>query len=307
VDLERAVLARLGGGCGMPVGAFARAAPEGWSLSATLAADGWEGAPAVRLARADATGPTPAAALDACMATLREAPRPAPRPEGRRLVLVTLPSSSCEAYAPALAEAGWRVLPWELIAVAPTGVALPPRAERARWVAVSSPRAAPFAAAFFDGLDGPLPRVAALGPATARALRAAGLPVHVLAPEGTGAGLAEAIAAFPADPAPILLPQAARALPDLRDGLAKRGFEALPWPVYETRPLPPAPLPPGVEAIVLASPSNVEAFTARGPPPQGVRLVAFGPSTETAMRRAGLPVHAVAPRRSASGLAEALP
>jgi uroporphyrinogen-III synthase len=291
----------------MPVGAFAQATPEGWRLCATLAAEGWEGAPAVRLARATATAPTPAAALDACMAQLRALPPPVSRGEGKRVVLVTLPPHACEAYAPTLADAGWRVVPWEIITVTPTGAPAPEGAARARWVAVSSPRAAPFAAAFFDGLQGSLPRVAALGPATARALRAAGLPVHVLAPGGTGAGLSEAIARFPAEPAPVLLPQATRALPDLRDGLAARGFEPLSWPVYETRPLPPGPPPADAEAIVLTSPSNVEAFAARGPPRPGTRLVAFGPSTETAMRRAGLPVHAVAPRRSASGLAEALP
>ena len=308
VDLERGVLAGLGGGCGMPVGAYARPTPgNGWRLAATLAADGWEGAARVRLTRAEVEAGTPEAALRECLSRLA-APLPPPaRPEGKRHVLLTLPADACEAYAPTLAEKGWRVVPWELIAVQPTQAPPPPGADRAGWLAVASPRAAPHAAAHADALRGPLPRVAALGPATARALRRHGLPVHVLAPEGTGAGLADAIAAFPAEPAPVLVPQATRPIAGLRAGLEARGFEVLPWPVYETHPLPFAPLPADAEAIVLTSPSNVEAFAARGPAPAGVRLVAFGPSTETAMRRAGLPVHAVAPRRSASGLAEVLP
>lgn len=306
VDLERRLLGRLGGGCGMPLGTHAaRTSAGAWRLSATLAPEGWEAAPAVRLARADVEAADEAGALERAHAVLLAPPSVAPLRVGGRVAALTLSPDACAAYEASFAEAGWRALPWEIIETVPTGAPAPPRAD-VKWVAVPSPRSASHAAAWLAERRLPLPRVAALGPATARALRALGVPVHVVSPDGTGAGLAEAIAAFPAQPGPVLLPQAREPMPDLAEGLAARGFEPVAWTAYGTRPRRPAPpLPPGAEAIVLTSPSNVDAYLAAGAPAAKL-LVAFGPTTETAMRRAGLPVHGVAPRRSPSGILEAL-
>ena len=307
VELERRLLGRLGGGCGMPLGTHAERVSQGWRLSATLASEGWESDPRPTLARARAEGADPESLLrqahDALLAP--PAPRPAP-PAAPRILALTLAPDACAAYEATLAEAGWRVVPWDLIETPPTGEAPPARAD-VKWLAVASPRGAPHAARWLADRRPPLPRVAALGPATARALRALGLPVHVVSPGGTGQSLADAIAVFPAPPGPVLLPQARAPTPELAEGLSARGFEPVHWAAYDTRPRRPAPaLPPGAEAVVLTSPSNVEAYLAAGAPPVK-RLVAFGPTTETAMRRAGLPVHGVAPRRSPAGILEALP
>lgn len=304
VETERALLARLGGGCGMPLGTYASPSGDGWRLVATLAQDGWEKDPRTRLRRADATAATPAGAVESALGMLqRPAPSP-PLPRAPRTLLLTLPPESCRAYAEALAAAGWSVASWETIADAPTDAPAPREARTARWIAVPSPRAARHAHRILT-VRGDTPRIAALGPATARALRALGHPVHVVAPDGTGASLAEAIAAFPAAPADVLIPQSKRALPDLADGLRARGFLPHEWPAYETRPAAP-PLPARADAIVLTSPSNAEAYAAHPQRPEGVPLVAFGPTTADAMRRLGLPVHATCPRRSASGILEVL-
>lgn len=304
VEAERMLLARLGGGCGLPLGTYATATPSGWRIEATFAPDGWEGSSRVRLHRASAEAATAAAAVEAAHRRLGEPPARVPAPPARRTLLLTLPSESCDAYADALAAAGWRAVPLPLVAHEPTAAPLPTGASRAAWIAVPSPRAAPFALQALEAQKAET-RVAALGPATARALRALGAPVHVVAPDGTGASLAEAIAAFPADPAPVLLPQSTQALPDLADGLRRRGYEPLAWPAYATMPAASARLPPA-DAILVASPSNAEAL-AKIPDVPDLPLLAFGPTTEAALRRLGLRVHATCPRRSASGILEALP
>ena len=307
VEAERALLARLGGGCGLALGATARVGAEGVTLAATWADPGWERDPRPRLGRARVEAPHDEAAVERALAALRApAPTPAPAPAPARTLLLTLSAQACRAYEEPLARRGWRVVPWELLEAEPTGALPPADAARARWVAVASPRAAPFAARWLEGREGA--RVAALGPATARALRAEGAPVHAVSAEGTGASLADALARFPGAQGPVLLPRSDDALPDLEEGLAKAGLDPLPWPVYRVRPRKPAPPPAPADALVLASPSNVEALVAsRHDLPPTLRLVAFGPATETAMRRAGLAVHGVAARRSPLGLLEALP
>jgi uroporphyrinogen-III synthase len=80
-------------------------------------------------------------------------------------------------------------------------------------------------------------RAAVVGEATARALRDAGLEPSLVASGGTGASLAEDMAA--ADPelagAAVLLPLAADARPDLAEGLAAAGAEVDAVIAYDKR------------------------------------------------------------------------
>jgi hydroxymethylbilane synthase len=66
-EAERAVLAGLGGGCGLPLGAYARRAGDRWRLDATL------GLPGGGLARARRTGLDAATVAARVAADLREA------------------------------------------------------------------------------------------------------------------------------------------------------------------------------------------------------------------------------------------
>jgi uroporphyrinogen III methyltransferase/synthase len=62
----------------------------------------------------------------------------------------------------------------------------------------------------------------------------------------------------------------------------------------------------GVDLVLLASPSAVEAFVrALGDDARGVAAAVIGPVTEAAARAAGLDVKAVAPSATAEGLAAA--
>ena len=307
VELERAVLAAMGGGCGLPLGAYAESTKEGWALYATFATGEWQGTARVHLRRASAAADSAPRALAIVTGVLLAAPPSQGRPPAQRVVALTLATEAMEAYVDTLASKGWTPTPWSLLVEEETRADLPSGAPDAGWVAVTSPRAAPFAARFVRGLGGRVPRVAALGPATTRALRRVGLPVHVVSAKGNGADLADAIARFPASAQPVLLPQAEDALPDLAEGLTRRGFHVLTWPCYRVRIAQPAPdLPPATEAIVVTSPSNVDALLAYSAKPD-LPLIAFGPTTEAAMRQRGLRVHATLAHPSPSALLEVLP
>lgn len=312
VTLERGLLAAMGGGCGMPLGAHASRHGGAWRLVATMAGEGWEQAASPVLARVEATGKGAVAkAHGRLLESLRMPSAARPAAPARGDVLVTLEQAAMAPYAAALEANGWRAHAWPLVETHETADAPPTGADEAPWVAVTSPRAVAPLSAFLRHRGGAPPRMAAVGPATVRALRAHGLPAHVVARDGTGAGLAQAIAAFPAPPAPVLVPQAKRPAGGLMEGLAKAGFEPLIWSVYDTRPRLPTPPPPAklpVDAIVFTSPSHVAAFVASGHSANAARrFVAFGPTTARAMREASLPVDAEATRRTPGGLAEVMP
>ena len=103
-------------------------------------------------------------------------------------------------------------------------------------VLTSANAVAPFA----ERLRGPLPEellIAVVGPATARAVREAGLPVHREAERAEAEGLVELVGHEMAGRR-VLFPQAADARPTLEEGLTAAGAEVIPVVAYDKR-LPP--------------------------------------------------------------------
>jgi uroporphyrinogen III methyltransferase/synthase len=159
-------------------------------------------------------------------------------------------------------------------------------------------------------------RVAAVGRATADALRAARL-VADLVPDDYQA---EAIlAAFPPPPPlshgppRVLLPQAAGARPQLRLGLAARGWQVDAVEAYQTLPraVDPALLAAagGADAICFASSSAVSSYldqVTRAAVEVPRVVVCIGPATATTARRLGLAVTVEASEHTAEGLVSAL-
>ena len=166
-------------------------------------------------------------------------------------------------------------------------------------------------------------RLAAIGPATARALEGHGLRPDVLAKEFVGEGLAEAIlAAVPAagDVRPrALLARAAKARDALPEALRAGGWDVDVVAAYETR----APGPevgerlaealegPGVDAVVFTSSSTVDnlcdlvgdraaELLAR------VRVASIGPVTSATAAKRGLRVDVTAAEYTLPGLVRAL-
>ena len=138
-------------------------------------------------------------------------------------------------------------------------------------------------------------RIAAVGPATATAIRAAGLPVDLTpATGGSAALLAEAWpAAHSAES--VLLPQSEIAGALLAERLIDKGYDVVTVTAYRTLANPlaenvAADLAAGAyEAVLLTSPSTARSL-AGTPIADGTVLGAIGSSTATAAVDAGLTI-----------------
>nr|WP_232235855.1 uroporphyrinogen-III synthase [Acidipropionibacterium acidipropionici] len=150
-------------------------------------------------------------------------------------------------------------------------------------------------------LDGLALKVAAVGRATARALKDAGVDVDLVPQQQSGAGLVDAWA----DPgARVLLPVSALAAPTVGDGLREQGCDVTRVDLYTTEPLDELPEViaqawPAFGAVVVTSSSVARAldslvsaaglsWTARQHP------VAMGRPTADTLSELGHPAAAVA-------------
>jgi hydroxymethylbilane synthase len=159
--------------------------------------------------------------------------------------------------------------------------------------------------------------VAAIGEATASRLRDLGVEPDLVAARSQAEGLLAELRDRVAPGERVVLPVSSRARSVLADGLHALGVEVIRVDAYATEIITEPD--PGTEALIadgaigavlLASPSAVEGFVRQYgtllPAMSGATFVAIGPVTASAMRSHGLPVHAVAPRPAAAGMVEAL-
>ena len=155
--------------------------------------------------------------------------------------------------------------------------------------------------------------VAAVGPATADALRMAGIEPDLVPAEHSARGLVEE---FPDAPAGgrrrVLFPCADLTANIVTDGLAQKGWDVTRVEAYRTVPLS-APEPAVLarvarsDALVLTAASSVRAFTALRTPegaavPAPAHVVCIGTTTAAAAREAGLSGVHVAWGASADGI-----
>ncbi len=131
-------------------------------------------------------------------------------------------------------------------------------------------------------------RIAAIGPATADALREHGLRVDLVAQSHTQEGLREEL-------------PAGRALLAAAEGARRDVLDADFLPLYRTVEL--APPAPDADLAVLMSGSAARALAATG---ARIPVVAIGPQTAAAAREAGLEVVAEARTHDLDGLADAV-
>lgn len=130
--------------------------------------------------------------------------------------------------------------------------------------------------------------VFAVGDATARAARDAGF-ASVRSAAGDGRALAGLIAADP--PAALLWPRAAAPAFDLAAALSGAAPVAS-VPVYETRPVDPAPAP-DFDAVLIHSPSAARILAECLPPAAAAGRLALALSPAVAAPLRGLPFAAV--------------
>ncbi|MHB1135324.1 MAG: uroporphyrinogen-III synthase [Coriobacteriia bacterium] len=158
-------------------------------------------------------------------------------------------------------------------------------------------------------------RVAAVGPATAAALRAHGIEPDFVPDEYVGEGVLDGLCVRGVGPGTrVLLPRALEAREVLPDGLRERGVRVDVVPVYETVTGPGDAvvlerLRAGeADAVTFTSPSTVRGFLrlAEGVDPGAMVVAAIGPVAARAARDAGLKVDVEPAEYTASALVSAL-
>jgi uroporphyrinogen III methyltransferase/synthase len=206
-----------------------------------------------------------------------------------RIVLTRAEETSGE-LATALRDEGFDVAECPLIRIEP--IEGPPlELAGYDWLILTS---RPGVEQLFARLDGPLPRVAVVGPGTAAALREHGVEPAVVPRRSTQEGL---VAELPRPPGRVLFAGAE----DARDVLV-RELDADFVPLYRTVGLRPEHFP-DADLVVLASPSAARALAAIR---RDLPCVSIGPVTSEEARAAGLTVATEASTHDLDGLVDAV-
>lgn len=231
------------------------------------------------------------------------------RPLSGRSVVVTRARAQASALAARFRELGAVVIEAPAIRTEPLPVELPDP-KSFDLVCVTSPNGATrLLEEVRDARALAGPTIAAIGPGTARALRAGGIEPDVVPPRAVAESLVEALAEVPVQRALIARAEEGRDV--LLDALRERGAEVVVAPLYRTLA---EPLAPEVRDAALAadfatftSASSVRSFLdAAGGTIAGPRLVSIGPATSAALREAGLEPDVEAPVHTPDGLVDAL-
>ncbi len=136
--------------------------------------------------------------------------------------------------------------------------------------------------------SGPFPRVAAVGPATARALAAAGHPPELVADPPRGDVLARLLAAELPPGARILWPCASETAGTLGPPLEAAGFQLTRVEVYRNEaPALPALAPFRAAAVFCAAPSAGRRLLAAYPFLRAAPFFCIGATTAQALRGLG--------------------
>ena len=212
---------------------------------------------------------------------------PAPK---RLRVIVTRAVEQNEPLAARIEALGHEAVRCPLIALEPVGPEVVDL-DGYDWVLVTS---AYGAREFARRAHGDWPRVAAIGPATAAALREAGVEPAVVPHVSTQEGL---LAELPRPAGRVLFvgAEGARRLP-----VDELGADFVP--LYRTRQLRPQP-PPDGDLVVLASSSAATALSALG---LDLPAVSIGPKTTRTAEAAGIRVVAEAEPHDLDGLIAAV-
>ncbi|MHB8613149.1 MAG: uroporphyrinogen-III synthase [Candidatus Dormibacteraceae bacterium] len=220
-------------------------------------------------------------------------------------VLVTRPDGESDPLVHALRRRGYRVHAVPMVQTEPVDFDVAPLA-RCDWIVLTSARGVKALADLPAG-----PKFAAVGPETARALRARGVePSHVPG-RSDGADLGDTLPDV--DGKRIALVRASAAGEDLPERLRRRGaaveeitaYRTVEGPAASAEKLQTALADPDLKAVVFASGSAVRGFLGLGGTSH-VPAITIGPRTTSSARGRGFVVIAQADAQSVSGLADAV-
>jgi hydroxymethylbilane synthase len=318
---ERAFLSALGSGCTAPVAAYATAA-DGMSEPSNTVLQGHvlvrlrglvASPDGLRVVRVSGDGAPDEIgerlAREALASGADEILRAARGPLRGRRIVVTRPREHAAVLVKRLELLGAEASVVPLISIEPLGddaafAALVERGDH-DWIVFTSANAV---RAVGSHLRHHPARMAAVGPATAQALRQVGVePAFV--PKRFAAGeIAGGLE--PLADARVLLPQSEIAEPLLADELRARGASVDVVDAYRTVAREPAEQELAVlsaaEAILVASGSAARSLASALTPSEGTLVVCIGPKTAEAAREVGLEVGLVARESTADGMIDAL-
>jgi uroporphyrinogen-III synthase len=189
-----------------------------------------------------------------------------------------------------LSREGLDVVEWPLVAIEPID-GPPVRAEGYDWLLLTSRHGVD---ELFGRLEGPLPKIAVIGPGTADAVRAHGVEPALIAGRSTQEGLVEAL---PSPAGRVLFAGAEGAR-----GVLVEELQAEVLPLYRTVELEPEAQPQG-DLVVLASASAARAYARIG---LGLPCVSIGPVTSEEAERLGVSIVAEAETHDLEGLVRAV-
>ncbi len=325
VTAERALLQELGGGCNMPVGAYAELDGEDCRLRGMFGAR--DGRHIVRSEmRGSALHPKAlgvalarqllhrAAAIPGGTSARREPPL------RNKRILITRAREQAAELAEKIRAAGGEPVLFPTIEFAPLedyralDAALA-QVEQFDWVVFTSANGVRAVADRWRVMGSSLGRldagrVAAIGPATARALEAHGVKVAFIPTEFLGEQIARELPIEPGQRA--LLPRADAASDALAHGLRARGVIVTDVDAYRTV-MPQAHMPDlqELDAVTFTSSSTVRNFAAMVGQANRrllgqLDLFCIGPVTAQTARELGLPIAGVAAVHTLDGLVAAL-
>ncbi|MCL4300812.1 MAG: uroporphyrinogen-III synthase [Anaerolineae bacterium] len=152
-------------------------------------------------------------------------------------------------------------------------------------------------------------KIAAIGPATAAALKQRSIIADLVPEVYTAEGILEAFDRLgPVTGQRFLLARADIARRALAKGLVARGAQVDEVAAYRTVPVSSGPLPPAADIVTFTSSSTVQGFVnclaGRSPAEllQPSRVVCIGPITAATAQELGVPVTAVAEEYTIEGL-----
>jgi uroporphyrinogen III methyltransferase/synthase len=230
------------------------------------------------------------------------------RPLTGRTIAVTRARAQASALAARLRELGAQVVEAPAIRVEPLEADVPDLAGY-DLLCVTSPNGAhELMGRVRDARALAGPRIAVIGPGTARAMREHGIEPDVVPSRSIAEGLVEALADAPVRRALIARAEEARDV--LPDELRERGAEVDVLALYRTVA---EPLEDGARAAALGadyatftSASSVRFFHAAAGTLDGPRLVSIGPATSAALRDLGFEPDVEAADHTPDGLVAAL-
>ncbi len=322
VTAERSFLLALGGGCAVPVAAYAEAEAGGWRLQGLVADPA--GAP---LLTVSGSGPDPLALGQALAAQITADGAgeilDRVKPLRSRRIVVTRSADMAGPFAERLATLGAEPVLFPVIdftpvdarTVAPFLLAL----DGYDWLIFSSGNAVRFFFERYDELpDAPaLPKIAAVGQVTADRLRARGLDPDFVPDVFSGTALAGGLGDLSGQN--VLLPRARVGRPETVQALQEQGAAVADLPFYETITAQPgaaalAEIERGVDVLTFTSPSSVRNFVKliRQAGMDAAELLAetltvcIGPSTAAELQEYGRSADLVAATYTTEGMIEAL-